>query len=420
MINSNLSKMQPSPTMIINELVKNMKNEGKDIISLGFGQSPFPPPEKLVKQLQKYAEKHEYLPVQGHLPLRQEIADYYSNRDSRIITADDVIIGPGTKELQFLLQLAMQKPTIFILSPCWVSYQTHCKILNNKINYLDTTSNHNWKLQENHVDIINKTSGLNVLIFTTPNNPTGTVYTEKELKYISDNLDKKQQKQTLLLLDEIYSELSYQDDYTSLAKYCPTQSIISSGISKWLGSGGWRLGYLIFPPELSELKKIVISLASETYSCATTPIQYACCGIFNDPIYKDYCLRERKILKALSDYCYEILNSSKIVTTKSLGAWYLFLEFKQLDNILKVNNILNCETLATKILTEIQVATTPATHFLNDNNTIALRLCLVDFDGQQALNNCTLDTIINEQWLINNCGRVIKGVRKLRDWICRF
>ena len=122
MIKQTLQKMTNSSTMVNNELVKDLRNKGIDIIGLGFGQSPFPPPSELVDKLKAHADRNEYLPVQGYLPLRENIAAHYSQRDGRPLTADDVVIGPGTKQLQFLLQLAMRQPQTFVHVPCWVSY----------------------------------------------------------------------------------------------------------------------------------------------------------------------------------------------------------------------------------------------------------------------------------------------------------
>jgi aspartate aminotransferase len=364
MIKPNLYNRPNSSTMIINERVKQMKKEGVDIISLGFGQSPFPPPKKLVTGLQKHATNSEYLPVQGLLELRQEIAEYYSTRDNRVISAEDVIIGPGSKLLQFLLQFALQDPEIFLPTPAWVSYSAHCRLLNNKLTPLVTREVTDWKLEDYHLDKIrgfhlekNKNS---LFILASPNNPTSTVYNEVELINIAEKL---KGLNNITLLDEIYSELAFSPTYFSLAKYSPKNTIISSGISKWLGAGGWRLGFLVFPPELADLRKVVVMLASETYSCATTPVQYACCGLFRDTSYKDYLFRSRKILKALSDHCFKILRTINIRCSKPMGAWYLFLDLSEMIFSFQKRDIYNSDILANRLLEEVGVAVTSSIDF---------------------------------------------------------
>jgi aspartate aminotransferase len=77
------------------------------------------------------------------------------------------------------------------------------------------------------------------------------------------------------LSDEIYSELSFKDNYQSISNFCPEKTIISTGLSKWCGAGGWRLGYFLVPDSLIEIKDMINVLASETFSAVSAPIQYA-------------------------------------------------------------------------------------------------------------------------------------------------
>ena len=414
MINTNLQKMTNSSTMSTNEQVKTLRKQGKDIIALGFGQSPFPPPPGLVSQLQQHAHTNEYLPVQGLLPLRQEIADYYSKRDGRPLGPEDVVIGPGTKQLQFLLQLAMRQPHTFVPVPCWVSYSAHCKIINRKIRPLYTRLLDNWKMQESKLDTIRNTKGLRLFIFANPNNPTGTIYTPEELATVANKLD---DPNIVLLLDEIYSELTFQPPFVSLAKYSPAQSIISSGISKSMGAGGWRLGYLVFPPELAELRKTVVTLASETHSCATTPIQYACRNLFTNPEFQEYHRKSRKILSALTDYGTGLFKDTYIRVVKPMATWYLFLDFLVLTHLLNNINIHNAEELCNTLLEKLHISSTPGNKFLQQRGEIGVRLCLVDFDGDAALQHCPLETHITEQWLEMYTPRPVQGLRRIRDWI---
>ncbi len=414
MIKQTLQKMTNSSTMITNELVKDLRNKGNDIIGLGFGQSPFPPPPELVDKLKAHAATNEYLPVQGYLPLRENIAAHYSQRDGRHLTADDVVIGPGTKQLQFLLQLAMRQPQTFVHVPCWVSYSAHCKIVNRKIRPLYTRFLDDWKLQDQKLETVKKTAGLRLFILATPNNPTGTTYTETELQHMATSLD---DPEIVFLLDEIYSELAFDGPMQSLAKYSPSQAIISSGISKSLGAGGWRLGYLVFPPELAELRKTVVALASETHSCATTPVQYACQDLFTSPSYQTYHAKSRKILAALTSYCAQIFQKSLVRVVKPNGGWYLFLDFMLIKCLLNQHNISNSVALSQQLLKETHVSSTPGSNFLQPKTDINLRLCLVDFDGQAALDACSLETEIGDDWLETHCARTITVCKRIRDWV---
>ena len=109
-----------------------------------------------------------------------------------------------------------------------------------------------------------------MLILNSPNNPTGQVC--ENLEEISNVVNKYN---LIILSDEIYSELTFTNNYKSISNFCPEKTIISTGLSKWCGAGGWRLGYFIVPEGLNNIKKIINVLASETFSAVSAPIQYA-------------------------------------------------------------------------------------------------------------------------------------------------
>ena len=116
----------------INEHSNYLEKEGKHVYRFGFGQSPFPVPEKVVDSLQANAFRKNYLSVEGLPELRQAIASYHQKFDNIDIESEQVLIGPGSKELMFSLQLALKGITI-LPAPCWVSYSPHAKILNREI-----------------------------------------------------------------------------------------------------------------------------------------------------------------------------------------------------------------------------------------------------------------------------------------------
>ena len=106
MIKDSIKNLRLSATLKVNERSKQLLNEGKNIIKFGFGQSPFPVPETVVEELKKNAHEKSYLPIQGLEKLRISIANYESKKKNYSFHQDQVIIGPGTKELMFLMQLA--------------------------------------------------------------------------------------------------------------------------------------------------------------------------------------------------------------------------------------------------------------------------------------------------------------------------
>ena len=133
MIKDAIKNLSLSATLKINEKSKVIENEGKNIIKFGFGQSPFPVPITIVEELKKNAHQKSYLPIQGLDKLRESIAKYESKKKNYNFKSDQVIVGPGTKELMFLMHLAFEGE-VLLPAPSWVSVSyTHLTLPTKRI-----------------------------------------------------------------------------------------------------------------------------------------------------------------------------------------------------------------------------------------------------------------------------------------------
>ena len=175
-IKDQINQLRPSATLAINEESNRLKRSGKKVYKFGFGQSPFPVPDSIVSALKNNANKNTYLPMQGLEELRSAIANYLNKNNNNNFKSEDIIIGPGTKELMFLTQIAFQGE-VLLPAPSWVSYQPQALIAKNKVHWIQTTDSSNWfptaeQLENKIKNIKNK----NLLLFiNSPNNPSGTV-----------------------------------------------------------------------------------------------------------------------------------------------------------------------------------------------------------------------------------------------------
>ena len=147
-----------------------------------------------------------------------------------------------------------------------------------------------------------------LIFLNSPNNPSGQVCTN--LSEISQ-LTKKYN--LYFLSDEIYSELTFEDNYQSISNYSPENTIISTGLSKWCGAGGWRVGFFAVPKKLSNFLETIVTLASESYSTVNTPTQFAAVEAYNGN-YESYRLKVRAILNAVGTYVYNNLKSNKVIS----------------------------------------------------------------------------------------------------------
>ena len=278
MIKNIIKNLSPSATLRINEISKKLESEGNIVYKFGFGQSPFNVPEDVINELKNNSHQNKYLPMQGLEELRSSISKYTNDKKNKNYHADDVIIGPGTKELMFLLHTLFDGD-ILLPIPSWVSYAPQAMIAKNKVHWINTLSENNWFPSADEIEkVILKNKDKKYLLFlNSPNNPSGQICSN--LKEISDIAKKYD---IVILSDEIYSELNFSENFKSIADYYPDKTIISSGLSKWCGAGGWRLGYFIIPNVLKDMKKALKILASETFSSVSAPIQYAAIAAYKN------------------------------------------------------------------------------------------------------------------------------------------
>ena len=119
-IKDQIDQLKPSATLAINEESNRLKKKGKKIYKFGFGQSPFPIPEPIILALKNNANKNTYLPIQGLEELRYTIKEHLNNSNNNNFKSEDIVIGPGTKELMLLTQIAFQGE-VLLPAPSWVS-----------------------------------------------------------------------------------------------------------------------------------------------------------------------------------------------------------------------------------------------------------------------------------------------------------
>jgi aspartate aminotransferase len=404
MLKNLVKDLKPSSTLLINETSRRLEAQGKKIYKFGFGQSPFKVPENIVKELKDNAHQNKYLPMQGLSELRNVIAKYTSEKKNYDYKSDNVIIGPGSKELMFLLHVIFDGE-IILPAPSWVSYAPQAILGRNKIQILQTKRENNWFPTASEIEeIILKDQKKNYLLFlNSPNNPSGQ---------ICDNLEEiasiAKKHNLIILSDEIYSELCFEDDYQSISNFCPEKTIISTGLSKWCGAGGWRLGYFLVPDSLIEIKNMINVLASETFSAVSAPIQYAAIKAYEND-HSNYINKSRKILSVVGNYVYENLKSNKVLINKPQGGFYLMPEF--------LNKRFNSSSeMCDSILNDTGVALLPGSDFGFDQKQMIARLSFTDFNGQKFMDGIKDNEKIDYDKINEFAPKVVEGVDKLKKW----
>ena len=404
-IKKNILKLKESSTLVINEKSKELINQGKKVYQFGFGQSPFPVPEKIVEALKNNAQRKEYLPIQGLPKLREAISNYLQKKTGNIYPKENILITPGSKEAMLLLHIAFNGE-IIIPAPGWVSYEPQAQIGLNKVHWIETSKVNNWfptaDELEKKIKIIGKKKNL-IFILNSPNNPSGAVCKNFE------ELAKVARKYKIIVLsDEIYTDLTFENNYDSISKYYSELTFITGGLSKWCGAGGWRLGFLAVPSKLTEFLSSLKSLASESYSTVNTPTQFAAVEAYSGD-YKEYKNKVIGILNAIGDYVYNNLKSNKVLINPPQGAFYLMPEFKN-------KKYKNSSKLCEAILNETGVAMLPGSDFGFKPKKMLTRLSYTDFNGTEFFKNVSNYNSIDDDMIKKYAPNVVEGVSRLSNW----
>ncbi|MFK7908027.1 MAG: pyridoxal phosphate-dependent aminotransferase [Chitinophagales bacterium] len=418
-LNPNVDGLKPSATLAINELSNSLIAEGKKVYKFGLGQSPFPVPKTVVKALKQNAFQKDYLPVKGLASLRLAVAESNKKTLGISCTLEDVMIGPGSKELLFLLQFAYGADLV-LPSSSWVSYAPQASIIGNKVHWLATEEGNDWRLSPETLEAhcLQHPNQPQILLLNYPNNPIGTTYSTSELEGIAAIAQKYQ---ILVLSDEIYGEVHYEGKHVSIAAFYPEGTIVSSGLSKWCGAGGWRLGTFTFPSNLRYLLDAMAAVASETFTSVSAPIQHAAIRAFEGGEAIDLYLQDsRRILKVIGETIAQKLHNNHVSLPLPKGGFYLFPNFSHYKEKLNAKGIFTSSDFCQRLLEETGVAILPANAFGRPDNDLIARMAYVNFDGKKALKVARkeyADKPLDDDFLKKCCGETMEGIDVLVNWL---
>ena len=420
-LNLRVRGLGKSPTVAINETSDRLRAEGRDIFKLGLGQSPFPVPEVVVEALKDNAHQKDYLPVQGLPALREAVAGYHQRVHGTRCTADDVLVGPGSKELMFLLQLVYYGDLV-IPTPSWVSYAPQAQIIGRQVRMLPTNAEDGWLLTPAQLEslCLEDPGRPRIVVLNYPSNPTGGTYEAEELAALAQIA---RRYGVIMLSDEIYAELHFTGGHVSIERFYPEGTIVSSGLSKWCGAGGWRLGTFAFPANLHWLLEPMAAVASETFTSTSAPIQYAACTAFQPSLaIERYLWRARHILRALGPELARRLRAVGLDVLEPVGGFYLFPDFSPQRERLAKRGITTSTQLCERALEDVGVAFLPGAAFGRPAGELTARIAYVNFDGARALaaaEQLPPDAEVDLAFLQHYCGPTLTAVDRLCEWISR-
>jgi len=418
-LNLNVRGMRPSATVAINERCDELRRQNRRIFKLGLGQSPFPVPAPVVEELRANAFQKDYLPVKGLHQLRRAVADYYRRTQGLQFTWDNVIVGPGSKELMFLLQLVYYGDLV-IPTPSWVSYAPQAHMIGRQVQWVPTSPDKDWHLTPDQLTALCREdeSRPRIVVLNYPSNPTGSTYSVSLLKELAQVA---REYRVVLLSDEIYGELHHKGQHVSIARFYPEGTIVSGGLSKWCGAGGWRLGVFSIPSSLVWLQDAMAAAASETFTSTSAPIQYAALRAFQGGLeIERYLWHSRRILGALGRWSARRLGKAGISVPRPPGAFYLFADFSRKRKRLAQRGITTAAELCSALLEDTGVAILPGSDFGRPAEELTARLAYVDFDGARALAAAERESPrgrLSERFLRDYTPGVVEAMDRIAHWI---
>lgn len=382
------NNLQPkvSPTIALNQKVKEIQAAGKQVFNMSIGENRFAPHPKLIELMQKHSDKVTYCDPQGIVELRGAVAEYYKNRNIDT-TEKNIIITPGSKAGIFILMLALEGD-LMLIRPSWVSYEPQANHAGKKVKWIDT------KFENNHVptseEIENayneaKQEGLNpkIMILNYPNNPTSYMASKKE---ITDILEICKKLGITIISDELYCELIYEGEYVD-PSILNQDVIVVGGIAKFLSVAGWRIGWIRTPSttEGDKLAAILKALASDVWSNVSTNIQYAVADFLKSGDYKDFVFGNKKKHEQRNLLIYSSLKDMGIEVIEPKGGFYVFPNFEKYREQLKKVGIKNGYDLQNYLLENYKIACLSAANFGESEDSLSLRMSTSFLDVEKDL-----------------------------------
>lgn len=333
---------------------KKLEAEGKSIIHLEIGEPDFPTPQNIcdaaIKSIQ--AGDTHYTASAGIPEVRNSISKYISRTRGIDVHPDEVVMTPGAKPIMFfaILALVNEGDEVIYPNPGFPIYESMIKFVGGVPVpvKLEETRNFAFNIEDFKKLITPKTK---MVIINTPQNPTGGILTESEIRQIAEIL--KDREDIWILSDEIYSRLIFQGEHFSITQIpgFRDRTIILDGFSKTYAMTGWRAGYGVMNVDLA---KIIAQLMTNSNSCTNSMVQKACIEAYEGPQDSVEVMKEE--FRVRRDIIVEGLNSIKgFSCIVPLGAFYAF------PNISKTG--LSSKELNDKLLYEGGVASLAGTSF---------------------------------------------------------
>ncbi len=320
-----LSRVKPSATMATDQKARELKAQGRDIISLGAGEPDFDTPENIKEAAIRAIRegKTKYTTVDGIPELKEAIAAKFARENGLSYKPSQVNVSPGGKPVIFNAMMATLNPgdEVIVPTPYWVSYPDMVLLAGGTPVFAPTTAASGFKLKPAELEAV-ITPRTRWLILNSPSNPSGAAYTKDELKALAEVL--LRHPQVWILTDDMYEHLMFDDmKFWTIAQVEPAlyeRTLTMNGVSKAYAMTGWRIGYAAGPEPLIKLMAKVMS-QSTSNPCSVS--QYAAVEALSGT--QDFIKPNAALFQKRRDLVVSMLNqASGLVCPTPEGAFYVY------------------------------------------------------------------------------------------------
>ncbi len=249
-LSERLNRLSPSATLAMSQKSGEMKAQGIDVINMSVGEPDFNTPDHIKEAAKKAVDENysRYSPVPGYADLRNAIVAKLKNENGLEYTVNEILVSNGAKQsvCNTIMALVNDGEEVIIPAPYWVSYPQMAKLAGGVPVIIEAGFEQNFKITPEQLEAA-ITPKTRMLILCSPSNPTGSVYSEAELKGLAEVI--KRHEDVFVLADEIYEHINYTGRHCSIASVegMKERSVIVNGVSKAYAMTGWRIGYIAAP-----------------------------------------------------------------------------------------------------------------------------------------------------------------------------
>ena len=368
-ISQKVNSIAPSLTLEITAKAKKMKAEGISVISFGAGEPDFNTPEYIIESAKKALDIGftKYTPASGMIELKKVIAEKFKKDNGIEYAPEQIVVSSGAKASLYhaICALINEGDEVIIPSPFWLTYPELVGLAGGITKFVETKKENDYKITACQLSdaITNKTK---LLILNSPNNPTGAVYSEQELKDLAKVVE---EKGIYVIADEIYEKLIYDGEkhvsFASLSEYAYDHTVTINGVSKSYSMTGWRIGYLGAPKDIA---KAISSMQSHTSSNPCSISQYASVTALSSEKSDEFINEMHEIFDDRRRYLTSILDGFENVSyIEPKGAFYVFVDVSKYYGKSYNGNVIDGSLSFADNALKVGVALIPGVAFGNDN-----------------------------------------------------